>query len=112
MATPLWIQQILKALEGIQDMMAAITFMQFIHEEAIQSAALGTFLALRHGSYRGASLGISQTRQILENLKAVNTYAGIFAPYSHRCFEDFIKATETNLEIYDDILMIKGKQKQ
>jgi len=93
-------------------MMGAITFIQFIHEEAIQSASLGTFLALRHNSYKGASLGMQCTREILENLKAVNEFAGIFAPYSHRCFEDFIKATERNLEIYNDILTIKGKQKQ
>ncbi len=112
MAGPAWIGVVEKALSGIMDVMSAATFIQFIEEEAIQSAALGTFLALRHGSFRGASLGINRTYQILDNLIALNTHIGWMAPYSKRCFEDFILATQTNLEIYTDIIMLKGKGKR
>jgi len=96
---------ILAALEGVADIMEMITFVEFIEEEAIQSAALGVFLAIKGKSYRGASLGMSLLRgRLVPKLKDINEYAGYAAPYSQGCFADFIKATETNLDIYEDIL--------
>ncbi|GAI82431.1 unnamed protein product, partial [marine sediment metagenome] len=82
-----------------------VTFIQFIEEEAIQSAALGVFLAIRGKSYRGASLGITLLRgTLIPHLKELNTGVGWMAPYSEGCFADFLLATETNLDIYEDIL--------
>lgn len=96
---------ILAALTGVANLMEIITFIQFIEEEAIQSASLGVFLAIKAKSYRGASLGITLLRgRLIPNLKAINEYAGYAAPYSQGCFADFILAAETNLEIYEDIL--------
>jgi len=95
-------------LKGIEAVMEIVTFIQFIEEEAIQSASLGVFLAIRSKSYRGASLGITLLRgQLIPNLKAINDNVGCMAPYSKGCFADFIIATETNLEIYEDILFAK-----
>jgi len=95
-------------LKGIEAVMEIVTFIQFIEEEAIQSASLGVFLAIRSKSYRGASLGITLLRgQLIPNLKAINDNVGWMAPYSKGCFADFIIATETNLEIYEDILFAK-----
>ena len=95
-------------LKGIEAVMEIVTFIQFIEEEAIQSASLGVFLAIRSKSYRGASLGITLLRgQLIPNLKAINENVGWMAPYSKGCFADFIIATETNLEIYEDILFAK-----
>ncbi|GAH64409.1 unnamed protein product [marine sediment metagenome] len=45
---------ILPIIMGIANVMEIVTFIQFIEEEAIQSAALGVFLAIRGKSYRGA----------------------------------------------------------
>ena len=92
-------------LEGVANVMEVVTFIQFIEEEAIQGASLGVFLALRSKSYRGASLGITLLRgQLIPHLKDCNDAVGWIAPYSKWCFSDFILATETNLEIYEDIL--------
>lgn len=107
-----WVAPVMSMLSGVQDMMSAITFIQFIEEEAIQSAALGTFLALRARSPRAASLGISRCRIIVEHLRVINNGIGVAAPYSRGCFADFILATETNLEIYDELLLrlaVEGK---
>ena len=94
---------------GLANVMEIITFVQFIEEEAIQSAGLGVFMAIRGKSYRGASLGITLLRgTLIPHLKDINDYVGWMAPYSKGCFADFIKATETNLEIYEDILFAKG----
>ena len=99
---------ILVALEGVVNVMEVVTFIQFIEEEAIQSAALGVFLAIRGKSYHGATLGITLLRDtLIPHLKDINDYAGWLAPYSKGCFADFILATETNLEIYQDILYAK-----
>jgi len=96
---------ILPVIEGVANVMEAVTFIQFIEEEAIQSASLGVFLAIRGKSKRGAILGMSLLRiQLIPHLKLINEQFGWIAPYSAGCFADFIKAAETNLEIYDDLL--------
>lgn len=96
---------LLPILGGLANVMEIVTFIQFIEEEAIQSAGLGVFMAIRAKSYRGASLGMSLLRtQLIPHLKDINEYVGWMAPYSKGCFEDFIMAAETNLEIYEDIL--------
>ncbi|MBA7693496.1 hypothetical protein ES703_102079 [subsurface metagenome] len=101
---------VLPVLVGVANVMEVVTFIQFIEEEAIQSAALGVFLAIRSRSWRGASLGITLLRgELLPHLKAINDTAGWLAPYSKGCFSDFIKASEINLEIYDDILFAHRK---
>jgi len=95
-------------LAGIANVMEIVTFIQFIEEEAIQSASLGVFLAIRGKSYRGASLGITLLRgRLIPHLRDINEYVGWMAPYSQGCFEDFVIATETNLEIYEDLLFAK-----
>ena len=97
-------------LTGVANVMEIVTFIQFIEEEAIQSASLGVFLAIRAKSYRGASLGMSILRmRLIPNLKDINDYAGWMAPYSKGCFQDFIAATELNLEIYEEILFAHKK---
>ena len=99
---------LLPILAGIANVMEIVTFIQFIEEEAIQSASLGVFLSIRAKSYRGASLGINLLQgELLPHLKDINEYVGWMAPYSKGCFADFILATETNLEIYEDIRFAK-----
>lgn len=101
---------IIALLEGVANIMETVTFIQFIEEEAIQSAALGVFLAIRGKSYPGASKGITLLRgQLLPNLRYINDNAGWLAPYSKGPFHDFCDATETNLEIYEDILFAHKK---
>jgi len=96
---------ILPIIKGLQQVMEIVTFIQFIEEEAIQSAGLGVFMAIRGKSYKGASLGITLLRgTLIPHLKDINLALGWIAPYSVGCFADFILATETNLEIYEDIL--------
>jgi len=102
---------VMPVIEGIANVMEIVTFIQFIEEEAIQSASLGTFLAFRHGSARGSSLGITKTRSILLHLKTINETIGWVAIYSKGCFADFVEATENNLEIYDDLLLTMAKGK-
>jgi hypothetical protein len=101
---------ILPVVAGVANVMEVVTFIQFIEEEAIQSSALGVFLAIRSKSYHGASLGINLLKnELLPHLKAINDTVGWLAPYSKGCFSDFIKAQETNLEIYEDILFARKK---
>ncbi|GAH77337.1 unnamed protein product, partial [marine sediment metagenome] len=79
-------------LKGLVNVMEIVTFIQFIEEEAIQSAALGVFLAIRGKSYRGASLGITLLRgRLIPHLEDINLAVGWMAPYSVGCFSDFIE---------------------
>lgn len=102
---------ILPVITGIANVMEILTFIQFIEEEAIQSAALGTFLALRAGTMQGASKGMHRVDVCCTHLEAINNTLGWIAPYSKGCFSDFAEATRTNLEIYMDIIYAKMKEK-
>lgn len=97
---------IMPVLGGVMDVMSAVTFIQFIEEEAIQACQLGAYMAFRQKRYRAAGLAMQVTRsQLLYHLKAINEIVGFMAPYSKGAFQDFITATETTLEVYDDLLM-------
>jgi len=99
---------IMPVVAGIANVMEIVTFIQFIEEEAIQSASLGVFLAIRGKSYKGASLGMSLLRsELIPHLKTINESIGWIAIYSKGCFGDFVKAAETNLEIYEDIMFAR-----
>ena len=90
---------------GLANVMEIITFIQFIEEEAIQSAGLGVFMAIRGKSYKGASLGMSLLRgTLIPHLEDINDAVGWMAPYSQGCFADFVLAAKTNLEIYEDVM--------
>ncbi|MBA7588419.1 hypothetical protein ES708_30475 [subsurface metagenome] len=97
---------ILAALEGVANVMEIITFVEFIEEEAIQSASLGIFLAIRQKNNKAAYRGMNLLAyRLIPNLRAINDYGGWIAPYSKQCFEDFIAATEANLEVYKDLTL-------
>jgi len=101
---------LLPVLAGLANVMEIVTFIQFIEEEAIQSSALGVFLAIRSKSHAGAVKGIYLLEfTLIPHLKDINNAVGWMAPYSKGCFSDFIIAQETNLEIYKDILFAKKK---
>lgn len=107
-----WLAPVLKMLEAVQDMMSAITFIEFIEEESIQAAALAAFLALRNNSTQGTVIALEQMQLCVDHLREINESIGIFAPYSKGCFQDFYKASYTSIEVYRDVLLMKGKAKQ
>ena len=101
-------------LEGVMDVMSAVTFIQFIEEEAIQACQLGCYLALRYRAFKAASWSITTTRgTLLPHLKAINDHIGWLAPYSKGAFADFVTAVETNLIVYDELLLAaRGEKKK
>lgn len=101
---------LLPILLGIANVMEIVTFIQFIEEEAIQSASLGVFLAIRGRSHAAAVQAMSLLEfTLIPHLKDINDYVGWMAPYSKGPFADFVLATQTNLEIYKDIVFARKK---
>lgn len=97
---------LLPILKGMAEAMSIVTFIQFIEEEAIQACQLGAYMAFRQKRYKAAARAMQVTRsQLLYHLKATNDIVGTLAPYSYLAFKDFITATETTLDVYDDLLM-------
>ena len=97
---------VLPVIAGVQTVMEAVTFIQFIQEEAIQSCQLSCFLALRQKNYKAVGWAIQTTRgTLLMHLIAVNSALGWLAPYSKPAFQDFITATEMSLQIYDELML-------
>jgi len=96
-----WIMPVIK--EGWA-VMEVVAFIQFIEEEAIQSAALGAFLAIRQRNYRCAWKAIDLLdKELIPHLDQVNREIGWASPYSFGCFRDFIVASQLNVEIYKDL---------
>lgn len=96
---------IMPVLGGVLDVMSAITFIQFIEEEAIQACQLGAYMAFREKRYKAAARAMQVTRnELLYHLKMINEIVGTLAPYSYGAFHDFITATETTLDVYDELL--------
>lgn len=91
-------------LEGVANVMEVVTFIQFIMEEAVQTASLGTFIALRAGVSTAVTKGINRMNVCVTHLEGCNDSLGWIAPYSKWPFEDFVDATRTNIEIYTDLL--------
>lgn len=98
-----WALPIIENLLAVQE---AVTFIQFIEEEAIQTCSLGLFMAMRAKNYKAASWCIQTLRgELVPHLKQINDNLGWMAPYSKGPFIDFITATETNLLVYDELLL-------
>jgi hypothetical protein len=101
---------VMPVLAGVEKVMQAVTFIQFIQEEAIQSCALSIFLAIRQRQYSTANLALYTLENVLlYHLKTVNDIVGWLAPYSKGAFQDFITATETSIETYKQLLAAAPK---
>ncbi len=94
-------------IAGVANVMEVVTFIQFIEEEAIQSAGLGTYLALRAGVSTGVTKGIHRMDVCCTHLEGMNDQVGWLAPYSKWPFQDFAEATRTNIDIFQDILFAR-----
>lgn len=102
---------VLPVLTGVTEVMSVVTFIQFIEEEAIQSSALGTYLALRANCMPAVTKGMYRYDVILTHLEAINDNLGWLAPYSKWPFQDFCEASRTNLEIFNDLVYARLAQK-
>jgi hypothetical protein len=97
---------VIPTLTGIMNIMETVMFLEFIEEEAIQSAALGVFLAIRQRNYSQAWRAINLLQnQLLPHLEALITHIGWLCPYSIGVFSDFWLASKTNVEIYIELCM-------
>lgn len=102
---------VLPVITGAFSIMETIAFIQFIEEEAIQSASLGVFLAIRQRNYKAAWTAINLLDdELIPHLEWINTNLSWACPYAMGCFFDFIQASRTNLEIYKDLCTAGSKQ--
>jgi len=102
-----WIMPVIGQIEFV---MGTVAFIQFIEEEAIQSAALGAFLSIRQRNYTAAWKAIHILEdELIPHLEAVNTQLSWLCPYAQGCFYDFIQASRMNVEIYKDLCTIAPK---
>jgi len=96
-----WIFPVIGQIEFV---MSTVAFIQFIEEEAIQSAALGAFLSIRQRNYSAAWKAINLLdHELIPHLQAVNAQLSWLCPYAQGCFYDFIQASKMNVEIYKDL---------
>lgn len=95
---------ILPVLTGVSEVMSAVTFMQFIEEEAIQAAGLGTYLAFKGNCMPAVTKGMMRMDTVVTHLEAINDNLGWLAPWSKWAFKDFCQATRTNMEIFNDLI--------
>ena len=95
---------VIPVITGLFNIMEIVAFIQFIEEEAIQSASLGVFLAIRQRNYKAAWRAIGVLEHVLiPHLEQLNLQIGWASPYSYGCFYDFVVASKLNLEIYKEL---------
>lgn len=91
-------------ITGIAEVMSTITFIQFIEEEACQTAGLGAFMAIRSRHYSAAKPCLDLLEnQLIPHLELINGTIGYLAPYSKGCFADFITATKINAAVMREL---------
>lgn len=91
-------------IKGLIDVMSIVTFIQFIQEEAIQTASLGAYMAIKNRHYSAAKpmLDLLDNELIL-HLALVNDTIGWLAPYSWGCFHDFTLAAWANTTVLREL---------
>ncbi|GAH74580.1 unnamed protein product [marine sediment metagenome] len=101
---------VMPAITGVWAVMEVVAFIQFIEEEAIQSAALGAFLAIRQRNTKAAWKAIILLEtEIIPHLDRINREIGWASPYSWGCFHDFVVASQLNVEIYKELCFAMPK---
>ena len=101
---------ILPILEGVQWVMETVTFIEFICEESIQSCGLGVYIAIQQRNYSAAARALNTQKTILvPYLRTIVTTLGPLAPYSMGPFLAFVVASESNISVFEEIL-IAGKK--
>lgn len=95
---------IFPVITGAVEIMSTVAFIEFIEEEAIQSAALGAFLAVRQRNYPAARLAIDLLeKELIPHLDWINVNLAWACPYAIGCFHDFVLASKMNVEIYKEL---------
>lgn len=98
-------------ITGIFNVMEVVAFIQFIEEEAIQSAALGAFLAIRQKNYHAAWKAINLLEQeLIPHLDQVNRELSWACPYALGPFHDFVVASRLNVDIYKELCTAASKR--
>lgn len=91
-------------ITGIAEVMSTITFIQFIEEEACQTASLGAFMAIRSRHYAAAKPCLDLIDdELVPHLKSVNETIGHLAPYSQGCFRDYIRSAQENTKVLREL---------
>ena len=101
-------EEIIEAILSIPD---TATFIEFIYEEACQTALFAVYNAIKNGDDETA-------RAILDYIKlellpdAVNfvSFWGNLAPHTKTCFERFFDAVDFSVQVYENALASKGKE--
>ena len=94
-----------KALEGVMFVMEAVTFAEFIMEEALQTAFFALNNATRKKQYDLAIMDIDLiSDEILVDYDTFVEHVGWMAPYSWIAFQDYGKACHHMLNHYRVLL--------
>jgi len=91
-------------ITGIAEVMSVITFIQFIEEEAIQTASLGAFMAIRSRHYAASKPCLDLIdNQLIPHLELINGTIGYLAPYSQGCFHDYVESAKANTTVLREL---------
>jgi hypothetical protein len=89
------------ALSGVEFVMEAVTFAEFIMEEALQTAFFALKNAMDARQYDLARMTIDLIQDdILVDLDTFSSRIGYLAPYSWPAFQDFAKSCHHMLNTY------------
>lgn len=92
-------------LAGCLFVSSAVTFMQFIHEEAIQTCSMAVYMAVRSRRYGVAARALLDLQTIhIPMLEDTTRNLGWLAPWTIGCFTAFAVASRRACDTWQEIL--------
>ena len=98
-------QVIIEILEGIQFAMEAVTFTEFIYEEALQTASMAVRISMQNQNYAMAKAHLNQLESSLyQTFKEYVDKIGWLSPYSWGAYKAYANAVAIQIEAYKEAL--------
>lgn len=92
-------------LAGCLFVSSAVTFMQFIHEEAIQTVSMAVYMGVRNRRYSAARAALNDLKNFhIPMLEDTTVTLGWLAPWTIPCFTAFAFASRRAAATWEEIL--------
>jgi len=98
-------QVIIECIKGLQFAMEAVTFTEFIYEEALQTGSMSINISMKNKNYAMARAHLDQLEtSIYQPFRGYVDYIGWLSPYSWGAFKAYADAAKMQIDSYKEAL--------
>jgi len=96
-----------KAVVAAVGVMGAVTFIEFLYEEMLQTQGMGVYVAISNKQWTSAYSTLNQAKKRLQTAKKFYNWFGWLAPMSWNVFKNYADATESQYAVYEGLINSK-----